>query len=560
VYGKQMVLGLKTALAGVAIGSSFISFGCTVNAAPSVNASTSSSCDSLTPEYCMLPFPNDFWRIKTENGYRLNLQQDTFPADDNGQGIDPVRGKWNDLHGFSLFPGITTYFPGMDDSAIESCARWWNIDHSITPESPTLLLDTVTGLAVPHYVELDHSSNVAEITKKHAFMIWPATALDFDRRYIVAIKSLKNSRGKKFQSSETFTQLCKGTYGETDATRQEHFNEIFNTLSQHGLACDDLLQAWDFTTNDQDDTQGRLVTARDDARKRLGSAGPKYQIHTVEENPSELVGKRIVGIFEMPTYLNTHIPKKDARLVLDENSEPIYQSNQWYAFEVIVPSAFVDTPHSAGILQYGHGLFGSYREVEYGSSTYMYEVATKFGYVLCASTWLGLSEQDIGAVGSILLKDLTDFIYVPDRTVQGVVNALGLMMMLKGDFANDPVMLTSSGQSILDTEKTAYMGNSEGGILGTVYMAASQDVHRGMLGVPGGPYGLLLPRSLDFSIEFYALKIRYSDPVDRINLMQVHFFPLIPPSSLSPHFPLLTSCPMCRSCKCSGIVLNPLVS
>jgi len=151
----------------------------------------------------------------------------------------------------------------------------------------------------------------------------------------------------------------------------------------------------------------------------------------------------------------------------------------------------------------------------------MYEFATEYGYVLCASTWLGLSEQDIPALGVILLDDLTDFLYVPDRTVQGVVNALGLMMMLKGDFSSDPLMLTPTGEKILDTEKTAYMGNSEGGILGAVYMAASQDVKRGMLGVPGGPYGLLLPRSLDFGIEFDLLKMRYSDPVDRINLMQI---------------------------------------
>lgn len=496
--------------------------GAPLGASHSVNISFSTnpnSCDSLTPEYCMLPFPNDFWRIKTENGYRLNFQQDTFPFDDNGQGIDPVRGQWNELHGFPVFPAITTYFPDMNDQSIESCARWWNIEKSITTDSLTILLDTETSQLVPHYVELDHSSKTADYTGKHAFMIWPATALDFNRRYIVAIKSLKNKHGKIIQPSQTFQELRDGIYA--DPVRQDHFNDIFNLLSIQNINRNDLLQAWDFTTNDQDDIQSRLVTARDDARQRLGTAGPKYQIHTVEENPSDLVGKRIVGIFEMPTYLNTHIPKKDARLVLDENFKPVYQSNQWYAFEVIVPSAFVESPHSAGILQYGHGLFGSYREVEYGSSTYMYEVATKFGYVICASTWIGLSEQDIGAVGSILLNDLSDFLYVPDRTVQGVVNALGLMMMLKGDFANDPVMLTSSGESIIDTKKTAYMGNSEGGILGTVYMAASQDVHRGMLGVPGGPYGLLLPRSLDFSIEFYALKIRYSDPVDRINLMQV---------------------------------------
>ena len=44
----------------------------------------------------------------------------------------------------------------------------------------------------------------------------------------------------------------------------------------------------------------------------------------------------------------------------------------------------------------------------------------------------------------------------------------------------------------------SYTGNSEGGIFGTVYMAVTQDVERGVLGVPGGPYAMLLPRSHDF--------------------------------------------------------------
>ena len=93
--------------------------------------------------------------------------------------------------------------------------------------------------------------------------------------------------------------------------------------------------------------------------------------------------------------------------------------------------------------------------------------------------------------------------------------------MMKGRFAKDPLMLTSAGESIINPEKTAYFGNSEGGIFGSVYMAVTQEVKRGLLGVPGGPYSLLLPRSLDFGIEFAALKGRFSDPVDRINIMQV---------------------------------------
>lgn len=55
-----------------------------------------------------------------------------------------------------------------------------------------------------------------------------------------------------------------------------------------------------------------------------------------------------------------------------------------------------------------------------------------------------------------------------------------------------------NGASVIVPEYTHYYGNSLGGILGTVYMATTTDVTRGTLGVPGGPFGLLLPRSQDF--------------------------------------------------------------
>ena len=58
------------------------------------------ACDPLEPNYCMLPFPNDFWR--GEDG-TLDLHNTTFPQDKNGKGIDPDAGGWNALEGFLFF-------------------------------------------------------------------------------------------------------------------------------------------------------------------------------------------------------------------------------------------------------------------------------------------------------------------------------------------------------------------------------------------------------------------------------------------------------------------------
>jgi len=53
------------------------------------------------------------------------------------------------------------------------------------------------------------------------------------------------------------------------------------------------------------------------------------------------------------------------------------------------------------------------------------------------------------------------------------------------------------GKSVLST-KIGYYGNSQGGILGGGYMAMNPTVTRGVLGVVGGPFALLISRSIEF--------------------------------------------------------------
>lgn len=56
------------------------------------------------------------------------------------------------------------------------------------------------------------------------------------------------------------------------------------------------------------------------------------------------------------------------------------------------------------------------------------------------------------------------------------------------------------GKTVIDPTQRFYRGDSQGGIMGTTYMALSTEVTRGLLGEPGFPYGLLMPRSSDFGL------------------------------------------------------------
>ena len=109
---------------------------------------------------------------------------------------------------------------------------------------------------------------------------------------------------------------------------------------------------------------------------------------------------------------------------------------------------------------------------------YLQDQANQYGYVLAACDWWGMSDVDLPFVAAMLGTDLSDFRIVPDRLTQGVVNFLLLMRLMKGGLSRDPVMMFG-GRTAIDTTKVNYYGNSQGGIFGEVYMAATTDVTRG---------------------------------------------------------------------------------
>jgi hypothetical protein len=71
-----------------------------------------------------------------------------------------------------------------------------------------------------------------------------------------------------------------------------------------------------------------------------------------------------------------------------------------------------------------------------------------------------------------------------------------------------------NGKSAIDTTRAFRRGDSQGGIFGGTYMSLSTDVTRGLLGVTGAPYSLLLDRSADFSGYKFLLRSNYATATD----------------------------------------------
>jgi hypothetical protein len=70
-------------------------------------------------------------------------------------------------------------------------------------------------------------------------------------------------------------------------------------------------------------------------------------------------------------------------------------------------------------------------------------------------------------------------------------------------------------QSVIDSRRLFYDGNSQGGIMGGSLTALAPDFNRAVLGVPGMNYSILLRRSVDFDQYAVVLYENYPNELER---------------------------------------------
>jgi hypothetical protein len=313
-----------------------------------------------------------------------------------------------------------------------------------------------------------------------------------------------------------------------------------------------LYLAWDFTVASSKSMTGRLLHMRDDAFSRLSSsAAPAFVVDAVYEHrclpgqkspyydnacasdadcvipgPPEVPGtcdlatdginakifRRVVGTYQVDRYVDS--PTPPARFVLDASGLPVRQGTpQPASFICNIPQAALTddagpaVPARASL--YGHGLLGSNQEVSSGN---VEDMANEHNFVFCATKWIGMSVDDVGtAIG--ILQEFSKFPALTDRLQQAMLNQLALarLMISPTGFVSDPAFQDDSGNPVIDRSDVFYDGNSQGGIFGGTVMAVAQEITRGVLGVPGMNYSLLLQRSTDFALYQAFLDPSYAN-------------------------------------------------
>lgn len=457
----------------------------------------SPSCDPLDPAHCLFPFPNDYFTAadaRTDTGRRVRLALDAMPRNIAGRPIIPQ--AWSANDGFSPAAMLLTYLPDVDLGK-SGAPNLENLERSTSGGSPVVLLDAETGERRRVWVETDAQAPPGQ----RVMILRPARGLEPGRRYIVALRRLKNNAGRDIEPSRAF-RLYRDripTRISLIEERRVKMEDIFTLLAEHGVARRDLVLAWDFTVAGERNLTERLLHMRDDAFARLGRRAPEFEILCEEEQDELGLLKRVWGSYQVPSYL-TGDGRPGERLVLGPDGLPRRTGDFTAYFSCIVP--FTAQLRPARLVIYGHGLLNSLDEIVQDD---IRDMAAEHNIAFCATNWTGMSLPDALDVVEFL-TDASEFQEVADRIHQGILNTLflGRLMIHPNGLASHDAF-RRDGRPLLDTSFLAYDGNSQGGVLGGVATAVAQDWTRAVLGVPGMNFSLILRRSADFSTPRFDL-------------------------------------------------------
>ena len=434
----------------------------------------------------MLPWPNDQFTKRdkrTDTGLRLNLRKADMPRNKDGKPIDPT--DMNRADGFSPGSAILVKVPGLDTPAAVRRSKLpplTNLRRGLAKSSPVVVINARTGRRHPIWAELDSN---APKPKDRLLIIRPARNFEEGERYVVVLRNLRDARGRRIKG-----------------------------------------RRWDFTVASERSLAGRMLHIRDDAFGTLGDSNlkdltvagssPAFSIDAVTdytEAEDDRIARKVEGTLTVPCYL-TNGCAPGGRFSLDRRGLPRRMGTTQAKFYCNIPRSSLDpaSPPKARPSLYGHGLLGSATEIDAGNVKSM---SNEHNFVFCATPWAGFAAEDVPHIVSVL-SDFSRFNTVADRMQQGFLNMLFLgRAMIHPQGLSSNAAFQKGGESVLDTTRLFFDGNSQGGIMGGGLTAVAPDFERAVLGVPGMNYSTLLNRSVDFDTYAAIIYPNYRKVIDR---------------------------------------------
>ena len=470
-------------------------------------------CNPLQGGACLAPWPVSAYLAAdaaSPTGVVLAFPPGAVPPGNGGTPFDPAR--INGRSGYSPATQIVAHFGVELDGA--NLAGHTDIARSLTADSPTVILDGVTHQPIAHFAEVDANA-LPDDGARQALYLRPAARLEGGHRYIIAIKkTLRAAGGTELPVPAGFAALVDGT--RTDHARLEalrpRYVELFAELTTAGLATDQLLLAWEFTTADDAELRRDLLATRDAAATFQGVGGANLALHdiVVELDPRPGLARRVEFTFDAPNV------RDENGLLRDAAGNPEVRGTTLARGIALVPSC-ATAAAPAPITVFGHGFFGGIEETGGG---YLQSFAIRSCRIIIGTDWRGMALPD-SAGALTALGNLDRVIGFGERIVQGMVDVEALVALASTQLA-DQILVDSTGASVADTsDGVTFFGISQGHILGSTLYAIDPTMKRAVLNVGGANWSLLFERSTNWATLSLPFKGAYPDPLTQTLLQQI---------------------------------------
>jgi hypothetical protein len=486
------------------------------------------ACNPLGTTACLLPWPSAAYlrQADTATGVALDLPSEAMPVGSLGLPADPA--PFNRFDGFAPSGPLIVAFPaGVSPAGLPSPDK---PEDALAADAPIVLLDMDSGARVPYFAEVDANAIFPE---DRVLIVRPLARLRPGTRHAVAIrKSLRAADEGELPVPPGFQAILDGR--AVEHPRMERLaaraDDVFAALQAAGVPRDDLVLAWDFVTASDELLTADLLHMRAKALAVIGENGASLTFQAEEQAiDSPLVLRYLVGTYQSPDFLTSG---EDAESVLRRDAEGLPEDLglRDARFAALVPAcvAAPDTPLPRPVLVFGHGLFGNGADSLRNPG--LHALAEASCVVLVAGDFIGLTSRQV-EVGAQVAADIDKAPRITEKLAQSVIDFLALAQVTRGPLAGDPrfqVPDQPDDRPIIDPDQVYYFGASLGGIMGLVVMAYDASLPRGVLGVPGGAWSLLLERSLAWGpLQAVALSA-YTRPFDYqmlVALLGMHFEP-----------------------------------
>jgi hypothetical protein len=463
---------------------------------------------------CLYPWPIDLLTTpdaSTPTGLRLDYDATLLPATLEGA-LFTVDELANTFDGFSPNSQIRFVFAAEVDAA--PLPGLHGIADSLAPDAEIVLIDAESGERWPYFVEADATAEAGEPV---TMFVRPMKRLDFNRRYVIGLRGLKDKSGATIAPTPLFRALrdqLTTDVPQLEAMRADH-EAVFSALQKAGVERGELQLAWGFTTASAERAQRDLTAISPQIEAQAGGGSLGYEIKSIDVDPDPALARVLRGYLTVPNCL-TGDAGPGALLQRDPEGMPVCKGTTQAPFVIAIPKEVWDSGSPVPFIVYGHGLLGSGEEAV--------GIAKKATSVIVAGTdFWGMSQEDIPTLATTLQANFKGAATLADRLLQSAVNFTSLAYLAQGDLMQEmelksPIDMT---QSLIDPTAVHYLGGSQGGIMGGTVVAMAPNLSRGIAVVGAGNYSLMVWRSTAFSMLNSLWEGAQPDTQDREFLLSI---------------------------------------